>query len=71
MHGSTTRMISKLIGKPNHGVTKCINVPEEMLIDLTTLYGNFGSRAIGKEEDIVTKIDSFNVPKLGIDTSLQ
>ena len=60
MHGSATRMIAHLIGKPSHGVTKCTNVPKEMLIDLTTLYGNCGSQAIGEEEDIVAEIDSFN-----------
>mgnify|MGYP006905965674 FL=1 len=71
MHGSATRMIAHLIGKPSHGVTKCTNVPKEMLIDLTTLYGNCGSQAIGEEEDIVAEIDSFNMPEQGIDTSLQ
>ena len=63
-------MIAHLIGKPNHGVTKCINAPKEMLIDLTSLYGNCGSRAIDEEEDIVAEIDSFNVPEQGIVKSL-
>ena len=71
MHGSATRMIAHLNGKPSHGVKKCTNVPKEMLIDLTTLYGNCGSQAIGEEEDIVAEIDSFNMPEQGIDTSLQ
>ena len=61
-------MIVYLIVKSSHGVKKCIDVPEEILADLTALYGSYRSLVASEEEDTIVEINSDTVPEQGIDT---